>query len=53
MNIMVKKIVQVSPDIIFVQDDTSTKAIEAMLSKGITVVSNVKESIMQRIGRLT
>jgi 1-phosphatidylinositol-3-phosphate 5-kinase len=53
MNIIVKKIEQVNPDLIFVQDDCSTKAIEAMLRKEITVVSNVKESIMQRIGRLT
>jgi 1-phosphatidylinositol-3-phosphate 5-kinase len=50
---VIKKIDQVSPNIIFVQNDTSMKAIETLLDKNITVITNVKPSIMKRIGRLT
>jgi hypothetical protein len=36
-----------------VQEDTSRKAIDALMEKNITIVTNVKESVMLRIGRLT
>lgn len=48
-----KKIDLVNPNLIFVQNDTSMKAIEALLEKNITLITNVKESVMQRIGRFT
>lgn len=51
--IIMKKIESANPNVIFVQNDTSMKAIEVLLQKNITVVTNVKESVMQRIGRFT
>lgn len=51
--IIMKKIEQVQPNLIFVQKDTSMKAIEALLERDITLITNVKESVMQRIGRFT
>lgn len=53
IQIIMKKIDLVSPNLIFVQNDTSMKAIEALLEKNITLITNVKESVMQRIGRFT
>ena len=53
IGIVMKKIELVKPDIIFAQNDATMKAIEALLDRNITVVTNVKNSVMQRISRLT
>ena len=53
INIIMRKIEMVKPDVIIVQNDASFKAIEALRDKNITLVTNVKESVMQRLGRLT
>ena len=53
IHIVMKKIELVSPNLIFVQNDASMKAIEALLEKNITVVTNVTQSVMKRLGRLT
>jgi hypothetical protein len=43
----------VKPNIIIAQGDASLLAIEELVKKDITLVTNVKESVMQRLGRLT
>ena len=53
INIIMRKIEMVKPNIIIVQNDASFKAIEALVDRNITLVTNVKESVMQRLGRLT
>jgi len=53
MQIVMSKIKKMDPNLIFVQEDVSMRAIEVMKDNQITVVSNVKESVMQRIERLT
>lgn len=47
------KIELVKPTIIFVEKDASFKAIEALLDRNVTLVTNVKMCIMERIMRLT
>lgn len=53
IQIVMKKIDQVKPDLIFVQNDASQKAIEALRERNITLVTNVKKTVMSRLGRLT
>lgn len=50
---MLKKIDDYKPNLIFVHQEASFKAVDAMLGRDITVVSNVKESAIKRIERLT
>jgi len=51
--IMSKKIRDFEPNLIFVQEGASYKAVDEMLKLDITVVSNIKETIIKRIERLT
>jgi len=53
IQIVLQKIDLVKPNLIFVKEDTSRKAIDALMAKNITIITNVKESVMLRIGRLT
>ena len=53
IQIVMKKVELVRPDLIFVQNDASFKAIEALRDRNITLVTNVKKSVMQRLARLT
>lgn len=43
----------VKPNLIIVQNDASFKAIEKLVEEKITLITNVKPSVMQRLGRLT
>ena len=46
INIVMRKIELVKPDIIIAQNDASFKAIEELVKRKITLVTNVKESVM-------
>ena len=51
--IILKKIEMVKPDVIFLEKDANIKAIQALVDRKITLVTNVKHSVMQRLERLT
>ena len=53
IGIIMKRIEQENPNLIFIEKDASFKAIEALLERNITLVTNVKKSVMQRLERLT
>lgn len=50
---LVAKIVLLKPDIIFVSGNISRTTIELLQSKNITVINNVKQSILERIAFFT
>lgn len=43
----------VKPDLIIIGKDASQKMIQVLLDKKITLVTNVKDSVMERLERLT
>jgi|LakMenEpi03Aug12_release.lakeMendotaPanAssembly.Ray.scaffolds.fasta_scaffold4797069_1 hypothetical protein len=53
MNQTMKKISLLKPNLIFVEKDSSYTAIEELMRSKITLVTNVKKSVMDRLARLT
>lgn len=53
LKLLVEKIAEKKPDLVFVEKSVSRFAKELLLSKGISVVVNVKRKVLERISRCT